>query len=73
MGCRQCHGLRRRPSGIFPRDETLAPVLLSVNGGYVDSAGFLALRGLFSGHVAGNFVTLGAATASGGGGKPTAG
>ncbi|HEX2788969.1 MAG TPA: DUF1275 family protein [Steroidobacteraceae bacterium] len=37
------------------------PVLLSVNGGYVDSAGFLALQGLFSAHVTGNFVTLGAA------------
>jgi uncharacterized membrane protein YoaK (UPF0700 family) len=37
------------------------PVLLSVNGGYVDSAGFLALQGLFSSHVTGNFVTLGAA------------
>jgi uncharacterized membrane protein YoaK (UPF0700 family) len=36
------------------------PVLLSVNGGYVDSAGFLALQGLFSSHVTGNFVTLGA-------------
>jgi uncharacterized membrane protein YoaK (UPF0700 family) len=37
------------------------PALLSVNGGYVDSAGFLALQGLFSSHVTGNFVTLGAA------------
>jgi uncharacterized membrane protein YoaK (UPF0700 family) len=36
------------------------PVLLSVNGGYADSAGFLALQGLFSSHVTGNFVTLGA-------------
>jgi len=36
------------------------PVLLSINGGYVDSAGFLALQGLFSSHVTGNFVTLGA-------------
>jgi uncharacterized membrane protein YoaK (UPF0700 family) len=36
------------------------PVLLSVNGGYVDCAGFLALQGLFSSHVTGNFVTLGA-------------
>ena len=37
------------------------PVLLSIIGGYVDSAGFLALQGLFSSHVTGNFVTLGAA------------
>jgi uncharacterized membrane protein YoaK (UPF0700 family) len=37
------------------------PLVLSVNAGYVDSAGFLALQGLFSAHVTGNFVTLGAA------------
>jgi uncharacterized membrane protein YoaK (UPF0700 family) len=36
-------------------------MLLSVNGGYVDTAGFLALHGLFTTHVTGNFVTLGAA------------
>jgi uncharacterized membrane protein YoaK (UPF0700 family) len=35
--------------------------VLSVNGGYVDTAGFLALHGLFTTHVTGNFVTLGAA------------
>jgi uncharacterized membrane protein YoaK (UPF0700 family) len=35
--------------------------MLSVNGGYVDTAGFLALHGLFTTHVTGNFVTLGAA------------
>jgi uncharacterized membrane protein YoaK (UPF0700 family) len=37
------------------------PILLSANGGYVDTAGFLALHGLFTTHVTGNFVTLGAA------------
>jgi len=37
------------------------PILLSFNGGYVDTAGFLALQGLFTAHVTGNFVTLGAA------------
>jgi uncharacterized membrane protein YoaK (UPF0700 family) len=34
------------------------PLLLSVNGGYVDTAGFLALQGLFTAHVTGNFVSL---------------
>lgn len=34
--------------------------LLSFNGGYVDTAGYLALQGLFTAHVTGNFVTLGA-------------
>jgi uncharacterized membrane protein YoaK (UPF0700 family) len=37
------------------------PALLSINSGYVDTAGFLALQGLFTSHVTGNFVTLGAA------------
>jgi len=37
------------------------PLLLSANGGFVDTAGFLALQGLFTSHVTGNFVTLGAA------------
>jgi uncharacterized membrane protein YoaK (UPF0700 family) len=36
------------------------PALLSINSGYVDTAGFLALQGLFTSHVTGNFVTLGA-------------
>jgi len=36
------------------------PLSLSMNGGYVDTAGFLALQGLFTAHVTGNFVTFGA-------------
>jgi len=36
------------------------PVLLSVTGGYTDTAGFLALQGLFTAHVTGNFVTFAA-------------
>jgi uncharacterized membrane protein YoaK (UPF0700 family) len=35
--------------------------LLSFNGGFVDTAGFLGLDGLFTAHVTGNFVTLSAA------------
>jgi uncharacterized membrane protein YoaK (UPF0700 family) len=37
------------------------PILMGLNGGFVDTAGFLALHGLFTAHVTGNFVTLGAA------------
>ena len=37
------------------------PVLLSLIGGFVDTAGYMALQGLFTAHVTGNFVTLGAA------------
>jgi uncharacterized membrane protein YoaK (UPF0700 family) len=43
----------------------LVPLLLSLNAGYVDTAGFLALQGLFTAHVTGNFVTLGACLALG--------
>jgi uncharacterized membrane protein YoaK (UPF0700 family) len=46
----------------LPRRLGLA---LSFNGGYVDTAGFLALHGLFTAHVTGNFVTLGAALVHG--------
>ena len=41
------------------------PLILSFNGGYVDTIGFLALQGLFTAHVTGNFVTLGAAAVFG--------
>ena len=37
------------------------PRILSVNAGFLDAAAFLALKGLFTAHVTGNFVTLGAA------------
>ncbi|MBB4008090.1 YoaK family protein [Allorhizobium taibaishanense] len=41
------------------------PTILSFNGGYVDTLGFLSLSGLFTAHVTGNFVTLGATLAHG--------
>ncbi|MGH8159950.1 MAG: DUF1275 family protein [Rhodanobacter sp.] len=41
------------------------PTLLSFNAGYADTAGFLAFHGLFTAHVTGNFVTLGAALVHG--------
>jgi len=40
-------------------------MLLSFNGGYIDTLGFLSLSGLFTAHVTGNFVTLGATAALG--------
>jgi len=41
------------------------PRVLSVNAGFMDAAGFLALKGLFTAHVTGNFVTLGASLVTG--------
>ncbi|WP_426419646.1 YoaK family protein [Bradyrhizobium genosp. A] len=40
-------------------------LLMSLNAGFVDTAGFLALQGLFTAHVTGNFVTFGAAVVLG--------
>ena len=48
--------------------RSLLSSALSLNGGYVDTMGFVALNGLFTAHVTGNFVTLGAAIATGTGG-----
>src|SRR6201984_2288341 len=48
-----------------PETKATLPVLFSLNAGYVDAAGYLALQGLFSAHVTGNFVTLGASLALG--------
>jgi uncharacterized membrane protein YoaK (UPF0700 family) len=48
-----------------PQTKATFPLLLSLNAGYVDTAGFLALQGLFTAHVTGNFVTLGASLALG--------
>ncbi len=41
------------------------PKVLTFNGGYVDTAGFLALHGLFAAHVTGNFATFGASLVNG--------
>ncbi|QNT78481.1 YoaK family protein [Entomobacter blattae] len=40
--------------------QRLLALCLSFLGGYIDTAGFLFLEGLFTAHVTGNFVTLGA-------------
>src|ERR1700751_4339256 len=48
-----------------PSTRATLPLLLSLNAGYVDTMGFLALQGLFTAHVTGNFVTLGASLALG--------
>lgn len=50
---------------ILTDTKAVLPLLLSLNAGYVDTAGFLALQGLFTAHVTGNFVTLGASLALG--------
>lgn len=44
---------------------------LSFNGGYVDTLGFLLFNGLFTAHVTGNFVTIGAALTYGSSGVIT--
>jgi uncharacterized membrane protein YoaK (UPF0700 family) len=44
-----------------PGGPAAIAALLSFNGGFADTAGFLGLAGLFTAHVTGNFVTLGAA------------
>lgn len=48
-----------------PHGATRIAALLSFNGGFVDTVGFLGLAGLFTSHVTGNFVTLGAALVAG--------
>ncbi|CAN5150501.1 YoaK family protein [soil metagenome] len=45
--------------------SNIVAALLAFNGGFVDTAGFLGLNGLFTAHVTGNFVTLGHALVEG--------
>jgi uncharacterized membrane protein YoaK (UPF0700 family) len=54
-----------------PLTDDRLPLLMSLNGGYVDTLGFIALHGLFSAHVTGNFVTIGYALANGASGAWT--
>jgi uncharacterized membrane protein YoaK (UPF0700 family) len=49
----------------------IVALLLSTNAGYVDTVGFLGLHGLFTAHVTGNLVTLGASLALGTSGATT--
>jgi uncharacterized membrane protein YoaK (UPF0700 family) len=46
---------------VQPMKNQRLAALLSFVAGFVDTTGFLGLQGLFTAHVTGNFVTLGAA------------
>lgn len=46
---------------MFAAMKLSLPLILTFNAGFVDTAGYLALHGLFAAHVTGNFVTFGAA------------
>lgn len=53
------------PASADPEART-GSVLLSFVAGFVDTVGFVALFGLFTAHVTGNFVLIGAAVAGSG-------
>lgn len=52
-------------SRLDSRMRYILPGLLCFNAGFVDTAGFVTLHGLFTAHVTGNIVTFAAALADG--------
>ena len=48
---------------LYNRDVLLSSTLRAFTAGYVDTVGFVALFGLFTAHVTGNFVLIGASVA----------
>jgi uncharacterized membrane protein YoaK (UPF0700 family) len=48
---------------VEPRSPTATAALLAFTAGFVDTCGFVALFGLFTAHVTGNFVLIGASLA----------
>jgi len=47
-----------------PNDDRVTSTLMAFTAGFVDTCGFVALFGLFTAHVTGNFVLIGAALAN---------
>lgn len=56
------------PADPFAAGEGPASFALGAVSGFVDTAGFILLAGVFTAHVTGNLVLVGAALAGGGGG-----
>lgn len=57
-----------RLSAAMLERDVLTGVSMAFVGGFVDAAGFIALAGLFTSHVTGNFVLIGEQLATGAGG-----
>lgn len=58
--------IKAADTGEATLDARTGSVLLSFVAGFVDTVGFVALFGLFTVHVTGNFVLIGAAAAESG-------